>query len=407
MDQVDDASAITRGRVALAVARMMRPVARVAGLVHGAPRQPDAFYDAPEVPPVGDGVLIRRATFTRAMPAGARAWRILYTTRRLDRSPALASALVVVPATMALRGVPVVAWAHGTTGIARHTAPSLLDDPFARGAMPAPAGVIERGWAIVATDYVGLGTQGNHRYLVGEESAYAVLDAVRAAEAAMDLDRLGPIVVWGHSQGGGAALWSGVVASGPGRHSSLPLAGIAALSPASDLPALATTLGDVPGGAIFAAYTISGIADAYDDVSLAAWVRPGCRRLVRLLAAHGIQGTDALVSVVGGLVAPSPLWARDPTTGALGRRLAENVPLGTIDVPVLIGQGGSDRLVTPAAQESYVAALREAGTDVYYRTYAGFDHVSVVRPGSPLIDELLTWTEDRFAGRPVTPFRTG
>ncbi|HET7828783.1 MAG TPA: alpha/beta hydrolase, partial [Candidatus Limnocylindrales bacterium] len=101
--------------------------------------------------------------------------------------------------------------------------------------------------------------------------------------------------------------------------------------------------------------------------------------------------------IVGGLLAPSPIWRRDPTTGALGRRLRENVPSGRIEVPVLIGQGGADSLVKPAAQAAFAEGLQAAGTDVDYRTYEGFDHTGVVRPGSPLIDDLLAWTAERFA----------
>lgn len=145
----------------------------------GGTPQPDAFYLPPPQVPDATGVLLRAEPFERAVPEGAHAWRILYTTTRADEVHAIASALVVVPDTP--EPVPVIAWTHGTTGVAVGCAPTLLPDPLASGAMPDPAAVIDAGWAIVATDYIGLGADPPHAYLIGEEAARATLDAIRAA----------------------------------------------------------------------------------------------------------------------------------------------------------------------------------------------------------------------------------
>ena len=290
---------------------------------------------------------------------------------------------------------PVIAWAHGTTGVARQTAPSLLDDPLAQGAMPAVAEVVARGWAIVATDYVGLGTAGPHAYLVGREAGRAVLDAVRAAAAMDGPGPLGRVIAWGHSQGGAAALWTALTA--PAYARDVPLDGVVALSPASDLTALTSNAARIPVGAIFAAYTIQGFAATYPDIVLEDWVRPACRHLVRVIADRGIQGAEGIVAVVAALVAPSPIWSRDPTSGAMGARLIENVPSGRIGVPVLIGQGTGDPLIPADVQAVFVEALRASGTDVDYRTYEGLDHGGVVADGSPTVPEVLAWTAARFA----------
>lgn len=395
MATMTDAGTRLRAALALEALVVARAVAWLVARIRGGRREPDAFYDPPPGHAGAPGTLLRHEPFARGLPGGARAWRILYTTTRADGAPAVASGLVVVPDPRPEGALPVIAWAHGTTGVARRSAPSLLDDPFGSGAMPDPDAVVARGWAIVATDYIGLGTAASHAYLVGPEAAHAVLDAVRAARALEAAGPLGPTVAWGHSQGGGVALWTGLEA--PAYAPDVPLDGVAALSPASDLPGLAGNLGVLRGGAIFASYTIAGYAATYPDVVLDDWVRAGCRRLVRAIAAHGIAGTDVIVSIVAGLLAPSPLWSRDPATGALGARLRENVPLGRIEVPVLLGQGLADPLVLPGAQAAFVDALRAAGTDVDARTYEGFDHTGVVRPPSPLVGELLDWTAARFA----------
>jgi hypothetical protein len=143
------------------------------------PPSPDSFYRGVPGFDMGPGALITSERYEKAVPRGVRAYRILFTTTRADGGNAVASGLVVVPA--ATGGVlrPVIAWAHGTTGIAPGCAPSVSAKPFAN--VPDLDRILAEGWAFVATDYVGLGTAGRHAYLVGPEAAHSVLDAVRAA----------------------------------------------------------------------------------------------------------------------------------------------------------------------------------------------------------------------------------
>lgn len=132
--------------------------------------------------------------------AGALAWLILYTTTRDEGRPAVASAIVVAPG----------------------------------GGKPGAREVIA------------------HPYLIGQGEARSVLDAVRAARQMPELDLAERTVVWGHSQGGHAALWTGAI--GPSYAPEVDLIGVAALAPASNLVALVDNLGNVTGGSIFAAY---------------------------------------------------------------------------------------------------------------------------------------------------------
>lgn len=359
----------------------------------------DAFYDPPAAVPATPGVLVRTEPMDRALPDGAQAWRILYTTTRLDGSPALASGLVVVPQNLPSAPLPVIAWAHGTTGVSETCAPSVLEDPFKAGAAPALDQVISNSWALVATDYIGLGTQGPHGYLVGAEAGRAVLDAVRAARQMTEVALADETVVWGHSQGGGVALWTGILA--PEYAPDVPLAGVAALAPASDLPGMIGNLDVMPGGAVFAAYVIQGYSATYSDVQFSEYVRPTAQVQVREIASRCLAEPSVFVSIVETLIFDTSIWSRDPTTGPFGERLRENVPTGPMPAPLLLAQGLADPLVLPTAQEAYAAARCAAGGLVDYRTYAGRGHVEVIDPDSPLIPELIAWTQARFAGQPA------
>ncbi len=394
------------GRVALVGAVLAvvaaGALAAVSVGLHRAAPQVDAFYDPPASVPDEPGRLVRAEPFTRQIPDGATAWRILYTTTRDEGEPAVASGIVVVPD--ALRddaAPPVIAWAHGTTGSARGCAPSVLDEPFESGAFFLLDDVLAHGWALVATDYVGLGTDGPHPYLVGQGEARSVVDAVRAARE-LDGATLGEqTVVWGHSQGGHAALWTGAVA--PEYAPDVPLAGVAALAPASDLTGLVSHLESVSGGSVFASFVVEAYDAIYPDSDAAGYVRPGARFVVREMASRCLSEPSALVSVAEALSMDQPLWTTDPTTGPLGERLAENVPTGPVAAPLLVAQGASDTLILPTAQEAYVGARCAAGQPVDYRVYPERDHVGLVQADSPLAPDLVRWTEARLAGEPPTP----
>ena len=372
------------------------------GALHGGTVPVDDFYASPRTVPDGPGHLIRSEPFTRGVPADARAWRILYTTTRGDGSPATASGLVVVPRSGS-GSWPLIAWDHGTTGYARTCAPSLLDQPFESGALFVLPDVIEQGWALVATDYIGLGTPGPHPYLIGKDSAYASLDAVRASRELRQADVGTKTVAWGHSQGGGAALWTGAVAE---RYApDVSLSGVAALAPAANLPSLVEHLPDVTGGSIFASFAVAAYTADYPDVTYRRYVHPGAEPIVRAMAGRCLSNTDALVSVLDavGLGADPRIFAQDPTTGPFGARLEENVPPATVTVPTLVAQGAADTLVVPSAQAAYVRQACAAGESIDYRTFEGLDHVPLVEADSPLVPQLVRWTTDRFDAKPAAP----
>ena len=360
----------------------------------------DDFYATPRTVPDEPGRLIRAEPFTRAVPDGARAWRILYTTTDHAGEPSVASGIVVVPAT-GEGDWPVIDWAHGTTGFAQHCAPSLLPEPFESGALFVADEIVQRGWALVATDYIGLGTTGPHPYLIGVPSAHAVLDARRAASE-LSGARLGDrTVVWGHSQGGGAALWTGALADDYAPD--LPLSGVVALAPASDPLALIDALTEVPGGSIFASFAVAAYTSIYDDVTFREYVRPGVEPIVRTLSRRCLSEPGVVVSILTslGLSTDPEIFASDPTSGPLGTRLEQNAAPATVSAPLLIGQGGDDTLVRPGAQRAFVEGLCASGQRLEYAVYEGRGHIPLVERGSPAIADVFAWTAARFAGEPV------
>src|SRR5271163_2489850 len=163
------------------------------------------FYSIPEnLATTRPGDLLRKESFAGyTLPKGATAVRFQYHSLDATGGDVATSGVVLIPAGKAPpKGWPVIAWAHGTSGVSRLCAPSAMKDVYYgdEGLMP----MVAAGFAVVATDYHGLGTEGPHQYVNKVAQARDVIYSIPAARAAVP--SLGSKwVVDGHSQGGLAA----------------------------------------------------------------------------------------------------------------------------------------------------------------------------------------------------------
>ncbi|MBC9935739.1 MULTISPECIES: lipase family protein [unclassified Leucobacter] len=389
-------------------------------LLAGNPRTaPDAFYTPPAQVPDQPGSLLRAEPFAVGVPDGAVAWRILYTTTLREGVPAVSSGLVLAPAA-AVTGAPaqdpadesspavqpgttpVISVAHGTTGIARKCAPSLSNTPFADGAGTALVEMVtQHGYVGVISDYVGLGTAGAQPYLVGEGEARGVLDAFRAAHELGELNLSPDTVVWGHSQGGQGSLWTGQIASKYAPE--IGVRGVAAFAPASDLKGLAEAIKTTVPGKVVSAYIAGSWNAYYPELKLSSDLTPGSARGVEKIVDLCFNEQDALAAALRGTQIPNQIFPDRLFDGKFGDLLVSNSPTGPFPAPVLVAQGLSDELVLPPLQERWVQARCEAGIEIDFRTFPGLGHVSLVADGSPLNPQLVSWSLDRWAGKPATP----
>lgn len=359
-----------------------------------APPVPEPWYGGAPDPTLAPGRLLDQRGFDRGVPPDSTGWRIRYRTTAMDGRPAVASALVMAANTAVDGPRPVILWTHGTTGVATGCAPSLLAAPFAN--VPALPELLAAGWIFVAPDYVGLGTAGPHPYLIGEGAARAALDAVRAAKAMASLELGENIVVWGHSQGGHAALWTAIRA--PDDAPELRIAGVAAIAPATDLPALMDAIHRTPIGRILGAFVLRSYSEIYPDVNFDDYSSGLRGWLARDIASRCLEGRGGLWAAALAVAGRTSLFDQLPTAGPLGARLAENVPAGPVAAPLLIAQGLEDPVVVPEIQSRFVEARCREGQAIEFRTYPGLDHLAIVGPGSPLTDALVEWTARRFDG---------
>lgn len=360
---------------------------------------PGEFYDPPDDVTEPPGTVLRSEPFDAGLPAGARGWRVLYASTDEHGDPIAVSGLVIAPEDVSSGSHPVLAWAHGTTGIARPCAPSLTDNPLQ--GIPDMSGPLAQGWVIALTDYPGLGTPGPHPYLVGQSQGRAVLDSVRVAhqlDTGIDLDD--DYVIWGHSQGGHAALFAGELAG-----DYLPdqdLIGVAALAPATRLEENLAAIEGTQAGNVLTIFAVDSWSRYYPNVSmdiLTARARRPARRLVQ----DCLNQPSRYRIVVDGLTLPHTITTHSVTTDPTwSRRLAENTPdPAGISAPLFVAQGLADEIIAPKVTRAWVADRCGDDAPTHWRTYPDITHTAVVGPGGR---DALTWTIDQVQGT-ATPNR--
>jgi hypothetical protein len=324
----------------------------------------------------------------------ARGWRVLYRSTSATGEPTAVSGTVLVPR-CGWRGGPrpLIGYAVGTHGIGDGAAPSRL---LARG-LDWEAGLIAmtlaRGWAVAITDYEGLGTPGDHTYMVGRALGPNILDALRAARslAPDELSADGPAAIIGYSEGGAAAAWAAQLQ--PAYAPDVPLVAVAAGAAAANLEFASPTL-DGSFFSFFIAYGGIGYAAAYPELDLDSYLTPAASKVIAMLRQSSI--VQAMLS--------GPRWARmddlsEPNVLALPewrRRLRENRLGETAPVAsVLLHHARRDQIVSFSQSQRLCDEWRALGADVrLYVTRGGFDHISGALAGTPV---ALDWIARRLA----------
>jgi pimeloyl-ACP methyl ester carboxylesterase len=356
------------------------------------------FYRAPPSEAAGTpGTLVRQELIDGA-PLGATTYRVLYRSTGLDDKPILVSGVVIVPpGDPPPGGRPIVAWAHPTSGVVSRCAPSLAIFLFEQ--IQGLRSFVRDGYVVAATDYPGLGTPGPHPYLVGISEARAVIDSVRVAATMPGAGGGRKFLVWGHSQGGHAALFAGITAKTYAPE--LDLLGVAAAAPATDLVRLMNEDIDSVGGKNITAMT------------LWSWQRVFDAKMDKVVDPRAIPAIDQLVQEC--IEGPFDLRRRQLTEQPLEQYflttkhpsdvepwhtlLAENSP-GPLppEIPIFLAQGIDDVIIHPKVTQDYAAKLCRAGSKVRLLSMPNIGHGRAAQAST---QDMLEWTSDRFAGKPA------
>ncbi len=359
---------------------------------------PASFYEVDGAELDGPAGSIIRALGLTA-PRGIRAWAVIYRSTGQDGSSVPVSGLVLAPAretntdsspTPGSTEQPIIAWAHGTTGLADACAPSR-DGAVGLG-FESLLNLVRAGFVVTATDYEGLGTAGIHPYLVGTSEGRSILDAIRAARALPDAGAGERAAIVGISQGGHAALWAAEILDGYAPE--LDVAGVVAASPPIDLRAVQRTVlgrGDAGEAAWLESLMVAAAWREVYDTRLDGLITDDGMRIVRALS------DDCPWSIAGPTQSPFrvdpgsvPEWQALLEVNSPGREPARP--------PILVLAATADDLVPPSTIQPGVDRLCAAGSSVELRWVEGPHEATLADPTGAAM--AMSWVTERLSGLP-------
>jgi pimeloyl-ACP methyl ester carboxylesterase len=347
---------------------------------------------------------------------GARAWRIKYSSQDAHGIATESTGLVIAPSAGG-SNLPVVTWAHGTTGLSDVACPSAQPDPAREltvyfspestqsidYGVPGLQGFIDQGWIVCATDYQGLGTPGMHHYTVNTTNAIDSVSIVHAARA-MDIGAGTEFGCMGWSQGGGAAAAAAELEAA--LYGELTLVGTVPISPGVGKiamanpvgPAQAITNADVPPDPHLVMLLIGAAAenrnlrlsDAFTPLGVSiieeAWnTQPVHHFGDTITRLYRLKG--AIIKFQPGVM---PAWLAAIEAGSA----AQKKPVCPLLVCMDTFDGGT--VVPVAWQSDYIKAMQALGGDVSVKEYPNDDHFSL--PTSCIAD-ATAWLKPLFTAK--------
>ena len=359
---------------------------------------PPEFYQPPASLPARAGDVIRSVETNFGLNTSVKSTAIMYrSTDATGHANAVTGTLLVPKAAWTGSGPrPVVAFGVGTHGVGDSCAPSkgiAQSGDFESANFQL---LLDQGWAVAVTDYEGLGTPGDHTYIIRASAAHAMLDMVRAAQRlpGSGVAANAPVGIWGYSQGGQAAAAAAELESSYAPE--LDVRGTVAGGVPSDLNGVAENLNG-PNNFFFAflAFAAVGLDAAYPELDLESYLNDAGRSLFE--SGRNVCVADGLLlglwQNIGNLTTSNPL-----ETPQWQARIDEQA-LGTIRpaAPAFLYHGSSDQII-PYDQGT---GLRDdwcaRGARVRFATYAT-DHIAGLGSGNA---EGAAFLRSLMTGQPV------
>lgn len=357
------------------------------------------FYAQPPGAADGDPGTLVKTDALLGTPLASRAWRIMYRSTTAAGDPVVVTGTLTVPwGPPPPGGRTIVSWGHPTTGSARECAPSYGFDPFI--GVEGMRSLLNRGYAVVATDYTGMGTEGPDSYLVGGTAGNNMLDAVRAARELLGSDASDRVILWGHSQGGQAALFAAQLA--PQYAPEFDIRAVAVAAPAANLTDLVSAHLDDISGVTIGSYAFQAFADTYGSTVPGADVdtilTPEAIAILPEMNALCLLTNIPELHAIGTPVVGNFTKADPTTTSPWDQLLAEN-SAGAVgfDAPLFVAQGLDDTLVVPQDTTDFVAHEASLGIRVTYEEIPFATHGTVAYLAVP---GLLSWLDRVVGGAP-------
>lgn len=360
------------------------------------------FYDVPKTAPAKPGTLVKSEPVPGG-PTGTTSTRFIYHSTDNNNADQLVSGLYVKPTTAPPSGgFPLITLAHGTTGTNRHC--GISQTPFQEN-MPGYytfnsqiLPLVQQGYAVVATDYQGMGAPGTPSYLVGQIEGRNTLDAVRTVHQWQPEVNKNKTVIWGHSQGGHSSAFAAQLASTYAPE--IPIQGAVVLAPGL-LPSLPLAVEgllsspDPSGQTGFVMEIAAAWSAAYPDQMAPTTILTPAG-VAKLPVVNEVCGNQVFDQFMSG---PMSDFVKSPVPAIFYTLATENTPGSEkINMPIIMAQGMKDTTIIPQLTLAFNKQLCQMGNTVQFSIYPQDTHSGVVVNSR---DEVQSWIKDRFDGNPA------
>ena len=341
-----------------------------------------------------------QAQNTNLFPNASQRFLITYRSRGIQSEPIVASGFILLPKGKAPKeGWPILAWAHGTTGVADTCAPSsdYVGGPvhiYQQIAEKALNAWLARGYAVVAPDYQGLGTPSGHPYMNAQSQLHTVVDAVRTTHHLKPYKFNKNWYVMGHSQGGAASL--AVAAYGQKDAPELNLRGAIALAPGGyqyeGIAEYVATHSQIDTSvAAFFPIVLLGAEAADPSLVPANLVSPEMGEILNQARSRCLSELQSDLKQAPKTVF-KPNVNLTPLTNYLKKQSIENmIPT----VPVMVVQGEKDQLVDSRGTYAYYQQICKMGKPIAFYPLKEGDHRDSLRQSEFLIGNFINSIENK------------
>jgi acetyl esterase/lipase len=353
------------------------------------------FYDTPEsFATTGQpGDLIRSMKFDGYnLPEGVEATRILYGTTTSQGDLVTCSGVVLVPSCKAsAEGFPVIAWGHVTTGINRRCAPSLMTDRFYDYKVINI--FLERGYAVVASDYAGLGTNYPHDYLDKISNGWDIINSVKAARQSVPAVGRKWVAV---GVAAGAHAVRGVTQLQTDINDPSYLGAVAVSGLGDARTPMVVLSQEAP---FLAIYISEAVKARYPDFNHADILTVKGFEILEMVKTNCKMGSGATMQTGPQLKGSDILnenWEKNPYIDEYFK--LDDSEQERYRGPILVIE--EENGPSPIIANDITAAkhMRDQGVEVQLKIIPGTTHQTVLAAS---IDDQLKWIADRFAGRKI------
>ncbi len=368
---------------------------------------PTPFYESPAAVPAQAGQLIRsEASAFYLGPAklvrlGKSSTRLMYTTTNAaGQVVPVTGTFIQSAAPWTGKGArPLVSYAPGTQGVANKCAPSYQGTEGVEYESVIVSAMLDAGYNVVITDYIGLGMKGPHTYMNRLDQGHAVLDAARVARNAGigGTTAATPVGLAGYSQGGGASASAAELA--PTYSPELPVkAAYAGAVPAELKPVIKQIDGSLYTA--FIMYSSQGLLEA-SGIAPSAYLNAAGLKAYTATNAQctvGAMPITAFAATKNFTTSGLPMSTLAMSEPFASRLDAQGIGFGRAPkIPVLISHSVLDDVIPYAVGKGLAQRWCAQGTRVTLETTVGVTHLGGYAAAVP---RVMIFLGRQFAGLP-------